>query len=283
MRQIGSSSPTGSIKTMVWTACILLAVAMVLVPIYLLVKYSISDAASINTGGAPIPLWPYHPTMRSFVYLFSDRNFYSVIINSIIIAVSTVCFSMLLGVPASYVLGRYKVPFRRTVLLGLISVRLFPDISSVIPITEFFIKLGLQNTYTGAVLGHTLLALPYVIFIGISAFESIPTDLEQQARVMGADAFTIFFKILLPLSIPGLIAAAIYTFLLSWDEFIFVYFLLGLGKISTLTLFLRQKLAYAPPQNLLAAISVFISVPVIVFSLALQKYMTAGYTSGSVK
>jgi len=270
-------------KSLVWFGCIALAVLLVVAPIYLLVKYSISDAASINTGGAPIPLWPYHPTLRSFVYLFSDRQFYGVILNSVIIALSTVFLSMLLGVPASYVLGRYKVPFRRTVLLGLISVRLFPDISSVIPITEFFIKFGLQNTYTGAVLGHTLLALPYVIFIGMSAFESIPSDLEQQARVMGANAFTIFFKILLPLSIPGLAAAAIYTFLLSWDEFIFVYFLLGLGKISTLTLFLRQKLAYAPPQNLLAAISVFISVPVIVFSLALQKYMTAGYTAGSVK
>jgi multiple sugar transport system permease protein len=274
---------SGRIKTAVWLASICAAVALVIVPVYLLVKYSISDAASINTGGAPIPLWPYHPTLRSFVYLFSDRHFYGVITNSIIIALSTVGVSMLLGVPASYVLGRYKVPFRRAFLLGLISVRLFPDISSVIPITEFFIKLGLQNTYLGAVLGHTLLALPYVIFIGMSAFESIPADLEQQARVMGANAFTIFSKILLPLAIPGLIAAAIYTFLLSWDEFIFAYFLLGLGKISTLTLFLRQKLAYAPPQNLLAAISVFISLPVIVFSLALQKYMTAGYTSGSVK
>lgn len=283
MRKSSYFLVSGRVKTMVWTACIAAAVAMVVVPIYLLVKYSVSDSASINTGGAPIPLWPFHPTLRSFAYLFSDSHFYGVIGNSVIIALSTVCCSMLLGVPASYVLGRYKVPFRRTVLLGLISVRLFPDISSVIPITEFFIRLGLQNTYTGAVLGHTLLALPYVIFIGMSAFESIPSDLEQQAQVMGANAFTIFFRILLPLAIPGLVAAAIYTFLLSWDEFIFAYFLLGLGKISTLTLFLRQKLAYAPPQNLLAAISVFISLPVIVFSLALQKYMTAGYMSGSVK
>lgn len=283
VRNPGLSLLRDRIKTAVWLVCICAAVSFVCAPIYLLVKYSISDAASINTGGAPIPLWPYHPTLRCFVYLFSDRHFYGVIVNSVVIALSTVCCSMLLGVPAAYVLGRYKVPLRRTVLLGLISVRLFPDISSVIPITEFFIRLGLQNTYTGAVLGHTLLALPYVIFIGMSAFESIPADLEQQARVMGAGAFRIFFRILLPLAIPGLIAAAIYTFLLSWDEFIFAYFLLGLGKISTLTLFLRQKLAYAPPQNLLAAISVFISLPVIVFSLALQKYMAAGYTTGSVK
>jgi ABC-type glycerol-3-phosphate transport system permease component len=162
-------------------------------------------------------------------------------------------------------------------------VRLFPDIASVIPIAEFFIRLNAHNTYWGVVAAHTLLALPYVIFIGTSAFEPIPLDLEHQALVMGAGRFQIFFKILLPLAVPGLAAAAIYTFLLSWDEFIFAYFLLGLGKISTLTLYLKQRLSYAPPQNLLAAISVCLSLPVVIFSLVLQRYMTAGITSGAIK
>jgi ABC-type glycerol-3-phosphate transport system permease component len=125
--------------------------------------------------------------------------------------------------------------------------------------------------------------LPYVIFIGISAFEAIPRDLEEQATVMGANRFQSFARILLPLAVPGLAAAAIYTFLLSWDEFIFAYFLLGLGKISTLTLYLKQRMAFSPPQNILATISVCLSLPVVIFSLLLQKYMTAGITSGSVK
>ncbi len=277
------SFPAESTKKALWAASIVIAVLFIVAPLYLLFKYAISDSASINTGGAPIPLWPFHPTFRSFTYLFSDSQFYGVISNSLIIASCTVGMSMLLGVPAAYVLGRFRVPGRRALLLGLISVRLFPDIASVIPITEFLIKLRLQNTYTGVIFAHTLLALPYVIFIGMSAFESIPGDLEQQARVMGAGAFSIFYRVLFPLALPGLAAAAIYTFLLSWDEFIFAYFILGLGKISTLTLFLKQKLAYAPPQNLLAAISVLLSLPVIVFSLLLQKYMTAGITAGSVK
>jgi multiple sugar transport system permease protein len=280
---LSSTMPMESGKKTLWFMGILCAVLLIIGPLYLLFKYSISDSASINTGGEPIPLWPYHPTLRCYLYLFSDSRFYNVIINSIIIAISTVGLSMLLGVPAAYVLGRFKLPGRRLLLLGLLSVRLFPDIASVIPITEFFIKLRLQNTYISVIMAHTLLALPYVIFIGMSAFEAIPDDLEQQARVMGANGFTVFFRILLPLAIPGLIAAAIYTFLLSWDEFIFAYFLLGLGKIATLTLFLKQKLAYAPPQNLLAAISVFLSLPVIIFSMMLQKYMTAGITTGSVK
>ncbi|MGB7567411.1 MAG: carbohydrate ABC transporter permease [Chitinivibrionales bacterium] len=275
--------PLDSLKYFIWLSALLIAVFMVISPLYLLIKYAVSDSSSINTGGSPIPLWPYHATARTFLYLFSDRQFYSVIINSVCIALGTVFLSMILGVPAAYVLAHYRLPGRKLIILGLISVRLFPDIASIIPIAEFFIRLNLHNTYAGVILAHTLLALPYVIFIGMSAFETIPGDLQQQATVMGANRFQIFYSILLPLAIPGLAAAALYTFLLSWDEFIFSYFLLGLGKISTLTLYLKQKLTYSPPQNLLATISVCLSLPVIIFSLLLQKYMTAGITSGSVK
>ncbi len=260
-----------------------LAVSLVVIPLYLLLKYSISGPESINTGGAPIPLWPHDPTLRNYMYLFSDGEFYGVVWNSIIIASATVALSLCLGVPASYVLGRVSLPGKKLFLLLLVSVRLFPDIAAVIPVTELFIKIEAQNTYWGVILAHTLLSLPYVIFIGTSAFETIPRDLEEQSRVMGANMFQTFFLVLLPLAVPGLIAAAIYTFLLSWDEFIFAYFLLGLGKISTLTLYLNQKLAFAPPQNILATISVCLSVPVIIFALLVQKYMTAGITEGSVK
>ncbi len=270
-------------KKIVLAMCIVFAILLVVAPLYLLFKYSISDVASINTGGKPIPLWPDEPTFRNFTYLFRDNEFFMVVVNSLIIALSTVGLSLLMGVPAAYVLGRNRVPGRKIFLLGLISIRLFPDISSVIPVTEFFIRFNAHNTYWGVILAHTLLALPYVIFIGVSAFETIPKDIEEQAKILGARSFQIFFRILLPLCIPGLVAAAIYTFLLSWDEFIFAYFLLGLGRISTLTLYLNQKIAFAPPQNLLATISVCLSVPVIVFSLFVQKYMVAGMTSGSVK
>jgi multiple sugar transport system permease protein len=272
-----------NLKTVVWIGALGSTLVMLLSPLYLLVKYALSDPSSINTGGSPIPLWPYHVSLRTFSYLFYDRQFYSVLGNSVIIALGVVFLSMILGAPAAYAMARSRIPGRKLLLLGLISVRLFPDIASIIPIAEFFVRLNLHNTYAGVIMAHTLLALPYVIFIGMGAFETIPGDLEQQAKVMGANGFQVFYSILLPLAIPGLAAAALYTFLLSWDEFIFSYFLLGLGKISTLTLYLKQKLSYSPPQNLLATISVCLSLPVILFSLILQKYMTAGVTSGSVK
>ncbi|HEX3018786.1 MAG TPA: carbohydrate ABC transporter permease [Chitinispirillaceae bacterium] len=270
-------------KRFLWAVGIILAVLMVLGPVYLLIKYSISDIGSINTGGEPIPLWPYNPTLQSYIYLFTDKHFYQVIFSSFIVAFSTVVFSMVIGVPAAYILGRYHIPGRKLVLLGIISVRLFPDIVSVIPITEFFINTGLHQTFAGVILAHSLLALPYVIFIGIGAFESIPLDLEQQAWVMGANRYQTFMKILMPLAVPGLAAAAIYTFLLSWDEFIFAYYIVfGRQELFTLTLYLNG-IKHAAPQNLLAAISVCLSVPVVIFSFMVQRYMIAGISTGSVK
>ncbi|MBN1309731.1 MAG: carbohydrate ABC transporter permease [Chitinispirillaceae bacterium] len=270
-------------KRIIWMTGILLAMLIILGPIYLLVKYSISDGPSITTGGKPIPFWPLHPTLSVYGYLFSDRHFYAVLGNSVLIALMTVACSMLLGVPAAYILGRYKIPGRRIVLLGIISVRLFPDIASVIPIVEFFIFVGAHQTYMGVILSHTLLALPYVIFIGMGAFETIPHELEDQASVMGANRFQTFYSVLVPLAVPGLAAAAIYTFLLSWDEFIFAYFLtFGRQEMFTLTLYLNG-LKYAEPQNLLAATSVCLSIPVIAFSMLVQRYMIAGISSGSIK
>jgi ABC-type glycerol-3-phosphate transport system permease component len=276
-------SPMGLPKYLFWLVGIMVAIMAIIIPVYLLVKYSISDIASINTGGKPIPFWPAHPTLDVYRYLFTDRQFFIVLGNSFIIALMTVVCSLALGVPAAYVLGRYRIPGRRIILLGIISVRLFPDIASVIPIVEFFIQVGAHQTYWGVIMAHTLLALPYVIFIGMGAFEAIPQELEEQAWVMGADRFETFRSILVPLAIPGLAAAAIYTFLLSWDEFIYVYFLtFGRQEMFTLTLYLNG-LKYAEPQNLLAATSVCLSIPVIVFSMAVQRYMIAGITSGAVK
>jgi len=222
--------PIDSLKFIVWLSALLVALFLVLSPLYLLIKYALSDSSSINTGGSPITLMAISydgedlslPFFRPAI-LFGHHKQHCHCVRHSIAVHDTRSACGLCSCPLSFAR-------RKLIILGLISVRLFPDIASIIPIAEFFIRLNLQNTYTGVILAHTLLALPYVIFIGMSAFESIPNDLEQQAMVMGANGFQIFFSILLPLAIPGLAAAALYTFLLSWDEFIFSYFLLGLGK-----------------------------------------------------
>lgn len=262
---------------------LIIVLISVLVPLYFMIKFSLSDRSSINLGGDLVPLWPKDWTFSCYTYLIKDKAFNSVIFNSLTISILTILFSMLMGIPAAYALSRTVWSIRIICLTALLSVRLFPDVSSVISVTQIFIFLDLQNTRIGAALAHTLLALPYVIYIVIGVFESIPRDLEEQAMVMGASRLYALVHVVLPLAVPGLVAASIYTFLLSWDEFIFSYFLLGFGEINTLTVYLKKQFAFSPPQNYLAAISLFLSLPVIIFTLLLQRYMKSGITAGSVK
>ncbi len=268
---------------MVWLVGLIIMIIIVILPVYMMFKYSISDRSSLITGGDVTPIWPNNPTLIAYRYLLSGSEFYGPLFSSLKIAFMTIAVSMFLGTPAAYVLSRHNVPGKAVLLLGIFSIRLFPDIISIIPVAITFIKLNLHNTHIGAALAHSLLAMPYVIYMAIEVFTVIPKDIEAQARILGAGNFHIFFKLILPLALPGLAAAAIYTFLLSWDEFIFAYFLLGFGKVKTMTLFLNHKISGNPPQNLMMAISMFLSLPVMVFTIFLQKYMKSGTMAGAVK
>lgn len=256
---------------------------LILFPVYILFKYSFSDRASIVTGGEVIPWWPYNPTLEMYRFLFSASDFLRANLMSAEIALLTVAISLILGAPAAYALARYRIPAKGVLLLSLLSVRLFPDVAAAVPVAELLFKLNMQNSVLGVSLAHTLLAMPYVIFIAMGVFDTIPRDLEEQALVLGAGRFRIFFRVALPLAGPGLAAAAIYAFLLSWDEFIFAYFLLFFSDTFTLPVYLQKILSWSPQQNLLAAVSVVLSLPVILFTLAVQRYMRAGILSGALK
>jgi ABC-type glycerol-3-phosphate transport system permease component len=269
--------------TIVWFLSLCVMILVVFLPIFFMFKYSISDRSSIVTGGDIVPLWPYHPTLKTYAFILSYPDFYRAAGVSFKVAFLTITLSMILGVPAAYVLSRYNIPGKAVLLMGLISVRLFPDIVSIIPVAVAFAHLRLHDTYLGAALAHSLLALPYVLYICMGIFESIPRDLERQAEILGASKGYILWRIIMPLSATGLAAGAIYTFLLSWDEFIFSYFLLGFGELTTLPLYLKHKMAFAPPQDLLMAIAMLLSLPVIVFTMFLQRYMRSGLTAGAVK
>ncbi len=270
-------------KRLLWLSCVLVTLFFILFPIYMLLKYSISDITTINTDGAPIPLWPNEISFANFGYILGGRGFWKVVTNSLIISLFSVVLTMLMGVPAGYVMARYNFPFKKLFPILLISIRLFPDIASVIPVVEFFIRMNIHSNHLAVILAHTLLALPYVILIATSAFEFVPKDIEEQACVIGASRGRIFFQILLPVVFPSIVAGAIYTFLLSWNEFIFAHFLLGTGgNVQTLTLYLKGQ-SLALTHNLLATISVCLSIPVIIFTFIIQRYMVTGASAGAVK
>jgi ABC-type glycerol-3-phosphate transport system permease component len=267
----------------IWLIGIILMILIVLAPIFVMFKYSLSDRSSVVTGGGPIPLWPYHPTLEQFHGLASMGRFMTAALTSLEVALLSILIALVIGTPTAYALVRYKFPGVMVLATLLISVRFFPDIVSVVPIVEVFIKFRLVNSVLGVALAHSLLSIPYVIFIAMGVFETIPRELDEQAQILGASKFYSFTRIIVPVALPGLAAAAIYVFLLSWDEFIFAYFLLAFGDLSTLPVLLKKILSWTPQHNLLAAISVMLSIPVIIFTFVVQKYMRTGATAGAIK
>ncbi len=124
----------------IWFACMVLMILVVLAPIFVMFKYSISDRSSVVTGGAPIPLWPYHPTMEQFQGLVAMGSFVRAAFVSIQVALLSVAISLVIGTPAAFALARYRFPGIMVLATLLISVRLFPDIVSVVPIVETFMN-----------------------------------------------------------------------------------------------------------------------------------------------
>ncbi len=272
-----------------WIILIIVSLSLVLLPIYVMFKYSISDRSSWITGGKyPVPWFPFNPTLDMYRYYLADTRFWANAFLSINVALLTVALSIILGAPAAYSLSRSKFNGKAIILFFILSIRLIPDISSAVPIATIF-NNGLWD-YLPVVLklslAHTLLGLPYVIYIAQGVFESIPKDLEEQAHVMGCGKFYTFLNIVIPLAIPGLAAGAIYVFLLSWNEFTLSYFITATSSVPMLPLpvYLKSMFgAFTPNPVGIATISLLVSLPVIVFTFALQKYMISGSTAGSVK
>ncbi|MEQ8169366.1 MAG: carbohydrate ABC transporter permease [Candidatus Eremiobacterota bacterium] len=272
----------------IWTICVMFTVFMVLSPLYIMFKNSVSDEGSIKRGpGEFEPFFPKEPTFYYYKYIAGQRQFLDAFRVSLTVAFLTVIFSIAIGTPAAYVLARRKFPGKSALLFFMLSIRLFPDISSVIPVVNVFLTpplIYLPNIIQVA-LAHTLLALPYVLFMSTGVFEVIPKDLEEQAYTLGCSRFYTFTRIVMPLAMTGLAAAAIYTFLLSWNEFVFSYFLMTLTASSakTLPVMLNNELFGGAASNIMAVISVYLSIPVIAFTFLVQKYIQSGMTSGAVK
>jgi multiple sugar transport system permease protein len=258
----------------------------ILFPLFMMTKYSISDRESIVTGGEyPEPLFPFRPTLEMFGLLWSRGDFVRAGLTGLWVGLLAVVFSLLLGAPTAYALARFRIPGVAVLLFFLLSVRLFPDISAVIPVAELLLSRPFSFLPPVILVGlaHTLLALPYTVYIAKGVFESIPRDLEEQAFVLGAPKSRAFLRILVPLALPGLGAAAIYTFFLSWNEFIFAYFLTFQGTQTTLPVYLLRILSWSPQKNFICAISVLICIPVIIFTFLVQRYMREGLTAGAIR
>jgi len=222
----------------------------------------------------------FTPTLKNYYNVFVTFDFMRPMLNSLYIGLVSTLLALLLGLPAAYAIARAKLHvFSGSVLV----IRIVPIITYLVPWYQLFSKLGLANSYTSLILCHMIVALPLIVWIMIPHFETLPLELEQSAWIDGCSRIGGFFRIVLPLSVPGILTCSIMAFIFSWNNFMFAL-VLASNRTRTLPMAIFQFVSYTYTDwgGIMAAATV-ITLPIIVISLCLQRYVVAGMTAGAVK
>lgn len=207
--------------------------------------------------------------------------------NSLIVAGMSMIIGVAIGCLAAYALARLPLPRKALILAAILAVSLFPPISLVPPLYALWRELGLLNTYPGLYIPYVAFDLPLTIFILTTFFSSIPKEIEEAAYVDGASRFQTFWRIALPLAAPGVFAAAIISFVTSWNEFLlastFAPRNLAAQTVPVAIAGFTGAVEWEPPIGTITAACVVVTVPMIVLALAFQRRIIAGLTQGGLK
>jgi multiple sugar transport system permease protein len=228
----------------------------------------------------PASAFAFTPTMQNYETVFGQANYLQYIFNSFWIGFASTALSLILGVPAAYSMSRFVM--KKSAALVLLA-RIIPGVSLLVPWYLIFSNLRLVGSYEVLILSHMFVALPLIVYIMMSFFDSLPLELEEQAQVDGLTPIGAFLRISLPLSVPGIATAGILSFIFSWNNFMFALVLSG-SRTKTLPVAIFDFVAYASIDwgGLMAA-AVIITIPIMVIALFTQKYIVSGLTAGATK
>ncbi|MFD0686545.1 carbohydrate ABC transporter permease [Actinomadura fibrosa] len=264
----------------------LLVFALAVFPVFWMASTAFKPNNEIFSS-TPKPL-PSHPTLDHFDLVLNggiaEVSFWQYFANSAILAVVTVVASSLLALMAAVAVARFRFRFRTTFLIMLLIVQMVPCEALVIPLFLDLKRLDLLNSLPGLVVVYVGFAAPFAIWMLRGFVAAVPKELEEAAAIDGAGPLRTFFRVLLPLVAPGLVATSIFSFITAWNEFIFAFTFLDDQDKYTLPIMLqfffgRSGNAWGP----IMAASTLLTIPVIAFFLLVQRRMVSGLTAGAVK
>jgi multiple sugar transport system permease protein len=236
------------------------------------------------------PQWlPKSPTLEQYLQLMSPANsvgreFLQYMVNSFWVSLATTVLCIIVAVPAAYAFSRFRFPGRNLLFYAVLLRNMFPAVVFLMPLFIMMRWLGLVNTQFSLILTYLTFGLPLSIWLLKGFYDNIPVSLEQAARIDGATRFQAFFYIVMPLSSPGIIATAIYSFIMAWNEYVYALTFLNDKSKLTLPVGLQRFFAeYSTNWPGLMAASFIMSVPVVVLFLFLQKHFVKALTDGAVK
>jgi multiple sugar transport system permease protein len=270
-----------SVATIAHAAGLVAVLAFALFPTYWMVTSSLKEQTELL---ASPPVWFFRPTLANYEDIFADTKVVTAVINSLIVASATTALSVLLGTPAAFALARFEFRGKADLWFWFISNRMISPIVLALPIYLLSREVGLLNTHLVLILIYLTFNLPIVVWICTDQFRSIPPELEQSARLEGANQFDIFWRIYLPLGLPGVAVSAIFAFIFSWNELLYALVLITSQGLKTAPVVATNFMSgYELPWGKIMATGTVIVLPVTVFALIVSRHMVRGLTMGATK
>jgi len=265
---------------------LLVIIVYLVFPFYWAIRSSIvPNSVQFKT---PVVYWPSHPTLENYRQVFASGQFRRALLNSAIVAGSVTLLSLAIGAMGAYALGRFAFRGRALMRYVILSMTMFPSISVLGGLYTIITQFGLYNQLKALVYSYLIFTLPFTVWVLMSFFRQLPKDLDEAAYVDGASPFQTFYRILLPLSAPGLVTTGLLAFIAAWNEFLFALSFTQTPDKRTVTLAIFYCLpqtagGFEIPWGQMMAATVVVTIPLIVLTLIFQRRIIAGLTAGAVK
>src|SRR3954452_6563045 len=268
--------------TAVRHALLLLFVVIALYPALNVLSISLRPGNRLRS--TDLAIIPEDWTLQSYVQLFTEQPFLKWLGNSLVVATDVTVTGVALAAISGYAFSRFRFVGRNATMLAILTTQMFPATMLLLPLDLVIAKLHLVDTYLGLMVFYTSTALPFCVWQMKGFYDTIPASLEEAARIDGCSRGVAFWRVILPLAVPGLVITALFSFMAAWSEYIVAAQVMQDEEMFTLPLGLKSFQASMSTQwGLYAAASILVSLPVVVLFLLLSKFLVSGLTLGSVK
>ncbi|CAM2917799.1 carbohydrate ABC transporter permease [Actinomyces slackii] len=223
-------------------------------------------------------------SVAAYTAILNDPDKMRFFANSYFVALSVTMLTLVVAIMAAYAFSRFDFPGKRILNVIIISVQAVPPITLLIPFFGLMVSLRLYNTYQGLIATYMVFTLPYAIIMLTGYFNTLPRELDEAAKVDGTGSFGALWRVLVPISVPGIVSVGIYTFMIAWNEYLFALTLTRTNDMRTVPIGIQLLMGqHAYEWNEMMAMSVLGSIPVVILFIVFQRYFIGGMTAGSVK
>jgi trehalose transport system permease protein len=257
---------------------IVITVVIVLFPIYLIFLVSFAPGAALFGDRPPLVITDF--TLQWWDRVIEGGELIPPLIKSLVVATVTTVLAIAIAAPAAYVISRLRPVVAYTIVLALLVTRMFPELTIGISVATWFAGFGLLDTYLGLILAHLIGSLPFIAWILVGTFETVPRELEEAAEIDGASRMRTLIRVVFPLAAPGIAVASLFVWLYSWNEFLYARLLTT--NQNTLPLQVFQAIDRGTVQQM-ATVAAVLTLPILLVVYFLQRYLQPGALTGAVK